>query len=108
MPTATFVTNRGSFTVQLMPDHAPQTVENFVGLANGTKGWTDPRDGQEKTEALLDDDVLHDLIVLAARVGLERPPRSHAGGEQAEGLVGSDRDLDVLADRLEGLSLIHI
>ena len=62
MPTATFVTNRGSFTVQLMPDHAPQTVENFVGLANGTKGWTDPRDGQEKTEALYPGTIFHRVI----------------------------------------------
>jgi peptidyl-prolyl cis-trans isomerase A (cyclophilin A) len=62
MPTATFVTNRGSFTVQLMPDHAPQTVENFVGLANGTKGWTDPSDGQEKTEALYPGTIFHRVI----------------------------------------------
>jgi peptidyl-prolyl cis-trans isomerase A (cyclophilin A) len=62
MPTATFVTNRGSFTVQLMPDHAPQTVENFVGLANGTKGWTDPRDGEEKTEALYPGTIFHRVI----------------------------------------------
>jgi cyclophilin family peptidyl-prolyl cis-trans isomerase len=37
MPIATFVTNRGSFTVSLMPEHAPKTVENFVGLATGLK-----------------------------------------------------------------------
>ena len=37
MPTATIVTNQGSFTVSLMPEHAPETVENFMALANGTK-----------------------------------------------------------------------
>ena len=37
MTTATFVTNRGTFTVTLMPEHAPQTVANFVGLASGGK-----------------------------------------------------------------------
>ena len=62
MPTATFVTNRGSFIVELMPDHAPQTVENFVGLATGAKGWTDPRDGQEKTEALYPGTIFHRVI----------------------------------------------
>ena len=35
MTTATFVTNKGSFTVQLMPEHAPKTVQNFVDLATG-------------------------------------------------------------------------
>src|SRR5206468_12435523 len=30
---ATFVTNRGSFTATLMPEHAPKTVKNFVDLA---------------------------------------------------------------------------
>ena len=62
MPTATFVTNRGSFTVTLMPEHAPQTVENFVGLASGTKPWTDPRDGAEKTDALYPGTVFHRVI----------------------------------------------
>ena len=30
MTTATFVTNRGSFTAQLMPEHAPKRVQNFT------------------------------------------------------------------------------
>ena len=40
MTTATFVTNKGSFTVTLMPEHAPETVANFVGLATGGEEWT--------------------------------------------------------------------
>ena len=32
MPNATIVTNQGSFTVTLMPEHAPKTVQNFVDL----------------------------------------------------------------------------
>ena len=42
MTDATFVTSMGSFTVRLMPEHAPSTVANFVELAKGSKGWTDP------------------------------------------------------------------
>jgi peptidyl-prolyl cis-trans isomerase A (cyclophilin A) len=49
MTTATFVTNKGSFTVTLMPEHAPKTVENFVALATGGREWTDPRDGAKKS-----------------------------------------------------------
>ena len=62
MPTATFVTSEGSFTVSLMPEHAPETVANFVGLATGTKGWTDPRDGAAKQEALYPGTTFHRVI----------------------------------------------
>lgn len=32
-------TNRGDITLNLFPDHAPETVANFVGLAQGTKDY---------------------------------------------------------------------
>ena len=44
---AHFTTTEGKFTIQLFDQEAPKTVENFVGLAEGTKEWTDPRTGQE-------------------------------------------------------------
>jgi peptidyl-prolyl cis-trans isomerase A (cyclophilin A) len=62
MPTATFETSMGSFTVRLMPDHAPKTVENFVSLATGGKEWTDPRDGARKNEPLYDGTIFHRVI----------------------------------------------
>ncbi len=62
MSMATFVTNQGSFTVRLMPEHAPDTVRNFVDLATGSKEWTDPRDGQPKTEALYPGTIFHRVI----------------------------------------------
>ena len=62
MPTATFVTTEGSFTVTLMPEHAPRTVENFKGLATGGKSWTDPKDGAMKDEALYPGTVFHRVI----------------------------------------------
>ncbi|HJZ97782.1 MAG TPA: peptidylprolyl isomerase [Candidatus Solibacter sp.] len=34
---ASFDTSEGKFKVKLFADKAPKTVENFVGLANGTK-----------------------------------------------------------------------
>jgi peptidyl-prolyl cis-trans isomerase A (cyclophilin A) len=39
--TATLKTNRGDINVTLLPNHAPKTVENFVGLAEGTKDFRD-------------------------------------------------------------------
>ena len=38
---ATLRTNRGDIVLNLFPDHAPATVENFTGLAEGTKDYTD-------------------------------------------------------------------
>ena len=34
---ATLVTNMGDIRAKLLDDTAPKTVENFVGLATGTK-----------------------------------------------------------------------
>jgi peptidyl-prolyl cis-trans isomerase A (cyclophilin A) len=36
---ATLKTNKGDITITLFPNHAPATVENFVGLAEGTKEY---------------------------------------------------------------------
>ena len=38
---ATLKTNRGDIVINLFPDHAPATVENFTGLAEGTKEYRD-------------------------------------------------------------------
>jgi len=59
---ATFHTSNGSFTARLMPEHAPHTVENFVGLAMGNKEWTDPRDRSAKTEPLFPGTIFHRVI----------------------------------------------
>jgi peptidyl-prolyl cis-trans isomerase A (cyclophilin A) len=62
MPNATIVTNKGTFTVALMPEHAPKTVQNFVDLATGGREWTDPRDSRTKNEALYPGTVFHRVI----------------------------------------------
>jgi peptidyl-prolyl cis-trans isomerase A (cyclophilin A) len=62
MPNATFVTNHGTFTVSLMPEHAPKTVENFVGLAVGEKEWTHPTDGGTISEPLYPGTIFHRVI----------------------------------------------
>jgi peptidyl-prolyl cis-trans isomerase A (cyclophilin A) len=46
---AHFTTSEGPFTIELFEKDAPKTVANFVGLAEGTKEWTDPKTG-EKTK----------------------------------------------------------
>ena len=62
MPKATFVTSEGTFKAELMPDHAPTTVANFVDLATGKREWRDPSDGQRKSEPLYDGTIFHRVI----------------------------------------------
>lgn len=59
---ATFETNRGTFKVKLYNDKSPKTVENFVGLATGTKEWTDPKSGEKVKRPFYDGLVFHRVI----------------------------------------------
>ena len=59
---ATFTTNHGTITVELFPHHAPKTVDNFVGLAEGTKDWIDPATGQISNKPFYDGLGFHRVI----------------------------------------------
>lgn len=59
---AQFVTSEGNFTVRLFDQEAPKTVENFVGLAEGTKEWTDPRTNQKVKKPYFDGTIFHRVI----------------------------------------------
>jgi peptidyl-prolyl cis-trans isomerase A (cyclophilin A) len=59
---ATFKTSMGDIVVKLLPEKAPNTVANFVGLAEGTKEWTDPRNGQKTKTPLYDGTMFHRVI----------------------------------------------
>ena len=58
----TLHTNKGDITIALLPDHAPKTVANFVGLADGSKEWKDEKSGQTKTEPFYDGLGFHRVI----------------------------------------------
>ena len=60
--TATLHTSLGDIVIELFPNHAPKTVENFVGLATGAKEWTDPRTGKKSNEKLYDGTIFHRVI----------------------------------------------
>jgi peptidyl-prolyl cis-trans isomerase A (cyclophilin A) len=55
-------TSKGDITVKLFPDHAPKTVENFVGLADGSRDWTDPRTGKPGQGSLYEGTIFHRVI----------------------------------------------
>lgn len=59
---ALFETTQGSFKVKLFNDKAPKTVENFVGLAEGTKEWTDPNTGKKVKKPFYDGLKFHRVI----------------------------------------------
>src|SRR5207248_10368688 len=46
-PTAIIDTTAGKLTCTLFPDKAPIGAKNFIGLAKGTKDWTNPATGRK-------------------------------------------------------------
>jgi peptidyl-prolyl cis-trans isomerase A (cyclophilin A) len=59
---ATLHTNHGDIRLQLLPDHAPKTVRNFVELAEGGREWTHPATGARSKDPLYDGTKFHRVI----------------------------------------------
>jgi peptidyl-prolyl cis-trans isomerase A (cyclophilin A) len=59
---ATLKTTMGDIVVQLYEDKAPNTVANFIGLASGTKEWSDPKSGDKVKRPLYDGTIFHRVI----------------------------------------------
>jgi peptidyl-prolyl cis-trans isomerase A (cyclophilin A) len=59
---ARFTTSEGSFRIRLFDDKVPNTVANFVGLAEGTKEFVDPKSGQKATRPFYDGLIFHRVI----------------------------------------------
>jgi peptidyl-prolyl cis-trans isomerase A (cyclophilin A) len=60
--TATLRTSHGDIDVELYDERAPETVENFVGLATGERTWEHPDTGEAMDEPLYDDVPFHRII----------------------------------------------
>ncbi|TQN28633.1 peptidyl-prolyl cis-trans isomerase A (cyclophilin A) [Haloactinospora alba] len=61
-PRARLNTTMGTIVVTFFPEQAPETVDNFIGLAEGTRQWMDPRTGQPTNAKLYDGTILHRVI----------------------------------------------
>src|SRR6266704_6412020 len=62
-PTAVIDTAAGKMTCKLFPDKAPLGVANFIGLAEGTKDWTNPVSHAKKHGVpLYDGTIFHRVI----------------------------------------------
>jgi len=59
---ATLHTTLGDIKVNLLGNHAPKTVANFVGLATGQIEWTHPGTGKVSQDKLYDGVVFHRII----------------------------------------------
>jgi peptidyl-prolyl cis-trans isomerase A (cyclophilin A) len=59
---ATLKTNHGDIVVQLFPNHAPETVKNFVELAQGEREWTHPGTGEKSRTPLYNGTIFHRVI----------------------------------------------
>ncbi len=58
----TMQTNYGNIELELFSEIAPITVGNFVGLATGTKEWTDPNNGEKVSKPYYDGLIFHRVI----------------------------------------------
>ena len=72
--TATLHTSEGDIEIELFDEKVPDTVENFVGLAEGANdydgtdigrgsgAWEDPDSGEKRIDPLYDDILFHRVI----------------------------------------------
>jgi len=59
---AIFHTSKGDITCILFEKESPKTIDNFAGLANGTKEWTDPKTGKKVKKRFYDGLIFHRVI----------------------------------------------
>lgn len=60
--TATLHTNHGDVVIDLFGNHAPKTVENFVGLATGEKDYSTENAQGKNSGPFYDGSVFHRII----------------------------------------------
>ena len=61
-PTARLNTSKGTIVVKLFEEEAPETVANFIGLADGSKQWMDPTTGKPSNSSLYEGTIFHRVI----------------------------------------------
>src|SRR5271157_2216304 len=59
---AVFETSQGNIVCRLFDKEAPKTVENFIGLAEGTKEFVNARSGKKEKRNYYDGLVFHRVI----------------------------------------------
>ncbi|BDR54765.1 peptidyl-prolyl cis-trans isomerase [Bombiscardovia apis] len=62
MTTVIMHTSEGDIRLDLFDDKASQTVENFLGLASGSKEWKDPITGETRNDPFYNGLTFHRII----------------------------------------------
>lgn len=58
----TLHTNHGDININIFDNHAPKTVKNILGLADGSVEWTHPATGQKSNDPLYNGTIFHRII----------------------------------------------
>lgn len=61
-PVCVIRTSGGDILLELFSEEAPETVKNFIDLAEGRKAYTDPATGKSVTKAFYDNLIFHRVI----------------------------------------------
>jgi|GEM_PF-1141728 len=75
---AVIETNLGTFKIKLYQEKTPLTVDNFVGLAEGTKEWTNPKG--EKTKSKYFDGITFHRVIDGFMIQTGDPLGTGTGG----------------------------
>ncbi len=76
---ATLHTSKGDIRINLFPDHAPKTVSNFVGLAEGTKEYG-PRNAKGGTSGPFYDGMIFHRVIDGFMIQTGDPTGTGRGG----------------------------
>jgi peptidyl-prolyl cis-trans isomerase A (cyclophilin A) len=95
-PTAIIDTTAGKLTCKLFPDKAPIAVANFIGLAEGTKDWTNPVTHAKKHGVPLYDGTIFHRVIPNFMIQGGDPAGTGAGdpGYQFKNETSSDLTFD--------------
>ena len=111
---ATLHTNKGDIVIELFGNHAPKTVKNFIGLADGSADYTTPNAKGGKEGPFYDGAIFHRIIDGFMIQGGD-PTGTGTGGpgyrfedEFTTELTFDRPYLLAMANAGPGLSLIHI
>lgn len=80
VPKATIETTMGDMHCTLFPDKAPKGVANFIGLAKGTKDWTDPATHARKHGVPLYDGTICHRVIPEFMIQCGDPTGTGTGG----------------------------
>jgi peptidyl-prolyl cis-trans isomerase A (cyclophilin A) len=100
---ALFETAAGNIVVRLMPEVAPKAVANFLGLASGTKEWTDAKTRAKRKSQYFDGQIFHRVTDFMIQAGDPTGAGNGGPGYKFE----DETTLEVIFDRAGRLAMAN-